>query len=59
MVFDRRIIVAKPLERREIILEHLQRENEIKVTQIMDLFNVSDVTARKELINLEKEGLLV
>jgi len=48
-----------PLERRGKILEHLQKFNEIKVTKITELFDISDVTARKELINLEKEGLLV
>lgn len=46
------------MDRRKAIVELLQENNEIRVSQLVNRFNVSDETVRKDLTYLEKEGVL-
>lgn len=45
------------LERRNLILEKLQEEKRVVVSQLSQLFDVSEETIRRDLDKLEKEGL--
>lgn len=45
------------LERRNLILEKLQAERRVVVSQLSQLFDVSEETIRRDLDKLEKEGL--
>ena len=45
-------------ERQRKILELVLQNNEISVTQICKLFNVSEMTARRDLQDLARDGLL-
>ena len=43
------------LERRNLILEKLQEEKRVVVSQLSQLFDVSEETIRRDLDKLEKE----
>lgn len=45
-------------ERKQKILEILNREGKVKVNELSDLFQISDVTIRIDLADLESKGLL-
>lgn len=45
------------LERRNLILEKLQEEKRVVVSELSQLFNVSEETIRRDLEKLEKDGL--
>lgn len=45
------------LERRNLILEKLQAEKRVVVSELSQLYNVSEETIRRDLDKLEKEGL--
>lgn len=45
------------LERRNLILEKLQEEKKVVVSELSQQFNVSEETIRRDLEKLEKEGL--
>lgn len=45
------------LERRNLILEKLQEEKRVVVSELSQLFNVSEETIRRDLEKMEKEGL--
>ena len=45
------------LERRNRILEKLQEEKRVVVSELSSLFGVSEETIRRDLEKLEKEGL--
>lgn len=45
-------------ERKQFILEKLNRENRIYVSELSQIFDVSEVTIRKDLQELEARGLL-
>ena len=45
------------LERRNLILEKLQTEKRVLVSQLSQQFDVSEETIRRDLDKLEKEGL--
>ncbi|MFN3699144.1 MAG: DeoR/GlpR family DNA-binding transcription regulator, partial [Dictyoglomus sp.] len=47
-----------PEERRTKILELLEKERGVKVSDLVRLFNVTGATIRRDLETLEKEGLL-
>jgi len=47
------------LERRNIILEKLQEEKKVVVSELSQLFGVSEETIRRDLERLDKEGLAV
>lgn len=47
------------VERRRIILEELEKNNQVKMTDLFRLFNVSKVTLRKDLQYLESKNLLI
>ena len=44
------------LERRNLILEKLQAEKRVVVSELSQLYNVSEETIRRDLDKLEKEG---
>ena len=46
-------------ERRNLILEKLQAEKRVVVSELSDLFEVSEETIRRDLDKLDKEGLAV
>lgn len=46
-------------ERRNLILEKLQTEKKVVVSELSDLFQVSEETIRRDLDKLDKEGLAV
>jgi DeoR family fructose operon transcriptional repressor len=46
-------------ERKRFIVEKLKTSQQVEVIDIIDAFQVSAITARRDLIQLEKEGLLV
>lgn len=46
-------------ERKRFIIEKLNSSRQVEVIDIMDAFQVSAITARRDLMQLEKEGLLV
>ncbi len=46
-------------ERRNLILEKLQAEKRVVVSELSDLFQVSEETIRRDLDKLDKEGLAV
>lgn len=51
--------MIKPVdERKRIILEKLQQENRVYVSELSQLFEISEVTIRKDLKELEERGLL-
>ena len=45
-------------ERQKKILNLLDENGSIQVSELIDLFNVSDMTIRRDLILLERKGLL-
>ena len=45
------------LERRNLILTKLQEEKRVVVSELSQLYNVSEETIRRDLDKLEKEGL--
>ena len=45
------------LERRNLILEKLQAEKRVVVSELSQLYEVSEETIRRDLAKLEKEGL--
>ena len=47
------------LERRNLILEKLQIEKRVVVSELSELFEVSEETIRRDLEKLEKEGLVI
>lgn len=47
------------LDRRAKILEMLNDEGQLKINQLTEIFNVSEVTIRNDLTHLEDKGLLV
>ena len=47
------------LERRNLILEKLQAEKRVVVSELSQLYNVSEETIRRDLDKLEKEGLAI
>ena len=47
------------LERRNLILEKLQAEKRVVVSELSQLYNVSEETIRRALDKLEKEGLAI
>jgi DeoR family transcriptional regulator, aga operon transcriptional repressor len=49
----------KTLERRAKILELLENQEKVIVTDLSPIFDVSDVTIRNDLYKLEEKGLLV
>jgi DeoR family fructose operon transcriptional repressor len=46
-------------ERKRFIVQKLKTTEQVEVVDIVDAFQVSAITARRDLIQLEKEGLLV
>ncbi|UJH90190.1 DeoR family transcriptional regulator [Antarcticibacterium sp. 1MA-6-2] len=51
--------MKKAAERRNLILQRLDEEGQIFVTELSDLFKVSEVTIRNDLDKLEKNNLLI
>lgn len=49
----------KTLERRAKILEILENQEKVIVTDLSTIFKVSDVTIRNDLYKLEEKGLLI
>jgi len=47
-----------PEERRKKIIEFIQKSNRVTVTKLVEILGVSDVTVRRDLSQLESEGLL-
>ena len=47
------------LERRKLILDKLQAEKRVVVSELSQLYNVSEETIRRDLDKLEKEGLAI
>lgn len=47
------------LERRNLILEKLQEEKKVVVSELSQLYNVSEETIRRDLDKLDKDGLCV
>ena len=47
------------LERRNLILEKLQEEKRVVVSELSQLYSVSEETIRRDLDKLEKEGLAI
>lgn len=45
-------------ERQQVILGHLAKKGNVSVTELCQLFNVSEMTIRRDLVDLEKQGLL-
>lgn len=44
--------------RRDGILEKVNRDGKVKVVQLAEIFNISEVTIRNDLTEMEQEGLL-
>lgn len=47
-----------PDQRRELLLKHLRRDNVLSVQQITQIFNVSHMTVRRDIAELERQGLV-
>ena len=47
------------LERRNLILEKLQEEKRVVVSELSQLYNVSEETIRRDLDKLESEGYAI
>ena len=45
------------LERRNLILEKLQAEKRVVVSELSQLYDVSEETIRRDLINLKRKDL--
>ena len=45
-------------QRRSLILAELSRDGTVRVTDLVDLLQVSDMTVRRDLVSLHREGLL-
>jgi DeoR/GlpR family transcriptional regulator of sugar metabolism len=45
--------------RKRIILNHINKEEEISIFRIAELCNISPVTARRDLVEMEQKGLLI
>lgn len=46
-------------KRKRIILNHLNKNDEVSIYRIAELCNISEVTARRDLIELEQKGYLI
>jgi DeoR/GlpR family transcriptional regulator of sugar metabolism len=46
-----------PDQRREVLLKHLRREGVLSVQQITQIFGVSHMTVRRDISELERQGL--
>jgi DeoR family fructose operon transcriptional repressor len=46
-------------KRKRIILNHLNKDEEISILRVAELCNISEVTARRDLIELEQKGYLI
>ena len=46
------------IERKNIILELLKKNGSVRVTELSDLLDISEVTVRNYLADMEKKGLL-
>jgi len=47
------------VERRRIIIEQLQKNKQVDISELKNLFDVSEVTLRKDLRHLENKNLLI
>ena len=47
------------VERRNLILEKLQDEKKVVVSELSTLFDVSEETIRRDLDRLDKDGLAI
>ncbi|MFD7711165.1 DeoR/GlpR family DNA-binding transcription regulator [Streptomyces sp. NPDC059785] len=47
-----------PDQRRELLLKHLRRDGVLSVQQITQLFGVSHMTVRRDIAELERQGLV-
>ncbi|KPC89632.1 cytochrome C, partial [Streptomyces sp. NRRL F-6602] len=47
-----------PDQRREKLLKHLRRDGVLSVQQITQLFGVSHMTVRRDIAELERQGLV-
>ncbi len=52
------LVLKSTVERQQLILERLEKENRVYVSDLGIEFEVSDVTIRKDLKELEAQGLL-
>lgn len=52
-------MVSNTQERQEKIIEYLNANGSVRISDIIRMFGVSDVTVRKDLVTLEEQGLLV
>lgn len=50
---------TSPELRRKIILEILKEQDFISIPEILEKFNASEITVRRDLLDLEKKGLLI
>ena len=46
-------------ERMQLILDYLSKNKRISVEEICKLYDVSRDTARRDLVNLEKQGAII
>lgn len=58
MYFFREVSVMDIFERKQKILEILNRDGKVRVNELSALFEISDVTIRMDLADLEAKGLL-
>lgn len=47
------------IERRKLIMEALQEEKRVVVSELSKMYDVSEETIRRDLEKLEKEGLVI
>ena len=47
-----------PVERQRMILSHLGKNGNVSVIDLCNMFNVSEMTIRRDLTNLQSQGLL-
>ncbi|HCL01692.1 MAG TPA: DeoR/GlpR transcriptional regulator, partial [Lachnoclostridium phytofermentans] len=47
------------IERKNLILAKLQKENKVVVSELSQMFDVSEETIRRDLEKLDKEGLAI
>ena len=57
-VRKREVCVMDIFERKQKILEILNRDGKVRVNELSALFQISDVTIRMDLADLEAKGLL-
>lgn len=46
------------VERQQAIISHLAKKGNVSVSELCQMFNVSEMTIRRDLVDLEKQGLL-